>query len=1789
MNFSRSTVCYDAIKFHRIGFKVLSEVSVADSLSERDKGQLYYMRADPGMPEQDKDAMGKVLKAEHWFGYSHSQLNVMASAELAMIELDNMKRKKKRTASFLASVEEVQGNYSKVFRNPVEKLREVSYENCKVVTRFVVSQPTEYTFLWHKKTVVKVEPKISKGPAHTNFRRRENLKKSNIRVATDMKASRMFGLGSAGTSAYIVQQSGGLSSAVRKALARQAKKEARNAREEIQRKACRDRKKKEYKAQPKVVREVLVNAARKARETQKGFDPDVETQGVRGIAVTAAAIAGAAIGVKSSCDKIGDDIKNNILEGIKMVADAAKKLFGQVLWVVPTALFILWLVKKFVPVRPDLAKYLIGGVCCALFTKSTSNWIASISHLFSQEIEQQSVAGPFSKVLASLMAFSIFGQGRGQRQVGEFMKRTTCLGRAADNLESFFEWIVESMKSIVRYVTHAFSGGRISLFEKTQKPFEKWMDKSAKAVSKYKTYSEDGKPEEADELIALLEEGTQYKIVFQGTDVHRQICGILAELHSCLRPYAGSIAARNNRRFEPHMAVFVGDAGIGKTILANYLVPAVLMLSGLCKDAKGPDDIAKHIWQKGTSKYWNGYANQHALVMDDAFQARASLLDEENDYLHIIKAVGTWAFPLNMADLDSKGRIYFNSKFIYATTNVDCIQSEAFKVIHCPEAVVRRFKYAYKLLLEPQYKLEGTHRLDIAKFEEEKAKLEKGGKQGFQAFPWHIWRVAQHNYMTGRTEEKSRPLSELVLEMSRNLKERVSAYESQTADLTDFIKGMQSIDDLTAPQEIQTQSGGVEEDAMSDITLRTVDEVEHYEAANAKLFCSKRVRDVVRQLREEKSRIDFKKITGILLLVPIATVIIKKILEGVVSLFRGFFEKRRALKSDEDLFVPDPPEVVQEIATGTFRGKTLAEWDEFLFSFIDGEVAKRKILDPTITIYSNKDHKVVLVAVDYIDKKGVDQCEILRPPFMRYFGSPSPYQQQSVHGGRATRLRHVITQGADIEHIVPGFRPTVFPLRTDAKDERTVVLDSVYSLVHVHPDGKAIHAGNMMMVNSHLGIMPHHYKVNWKDFDQNIVVQMVNTKNVSLSFSIPFPIFMSLRSYVDPEQDLEFVDFSSLKIRAHRNIKGSFMKEADIERFRGHPVQLDIPVFNRQNVYTSRTEQLGRVQLNGYMNVATPMKRSWKYPQCATVVGDCGAPLTITDMRNVSGRVCMGFHVCWNTRTREGYSAVITQEMIEAAEKRLNNIDDQFLSDIQHQGYAVSLSDDPFPEMGSFKTIGAIDEKYNLPTKTKYFKNEEVFGLFGEYNQLPAQLSPFMKEGELIVPMLNAVRPYSGPVYHYHQKYIGQALHTAMAKFTALSAGDTRMILSTKVAVLGDPMMKLRSIPRNTSPGFPYALKYKDGKKHFFGSDAEYALDSEEFLAVERRVEYILSKAADNVRLAHVFIDFLKDELRPEEKVMLGKTRLISCSPMDYTVAVRRMFGAFTSSFFRHHTKSGMCPGICAYTDWDQLMNVVQEKGQRVFDGDFSGFDTSEQADILERICDFINGWYDDGPINARIRKVLFMELTHSRHLGGTGKNQCFIYQWNRSLPSGHPLTTVVNSIYSLFTLVATYISITGDYTGFWEHVSAVTYGDDNVVNPDDKVSEVYNQVTVSDAMQRELGMVYTSGQKDGKLEPYTDISKITFLQRGFRVEAGEVYSPLKLESFLFTPYWCKNKLLKDGIVIDCMEKSLEELSQHDEELWLKYAPLIIEYLRREAGGTRAEPTRRAYQLLIRTFSDHWY
>lgn len=1437
----------------------------------------------------------------------------------------------------------------------------------------------------------------------------------------------------------------------------------RDERDSIQRAARVAKDTAAKKAVPKELRERRTLDARDKRSPvwrRDACDPELQSgHAFRSVCAAGIGILSAELWRTLRSGRKASDAFTQLTKQLTDFKSTLTRVVGKALWAVPFVCTVFYAVQHF-GVANDALMALIMTVCSTLVGKHiwehAAKFFRGCGVANNSLTTQAGAVDMMPRLLSTIMCFSVFGRKFSPSTVTEFVKRLSSLDRLAAGWETFLRWLLEGVESLVNFVRQRFGKQKVKLFNSVHKPTYEWAARVDKLVLEHSTAAKDVDPEGLNEMVKLIREGHGFKELYRGTTMSRYVDEYTMRASNLLQPYLGTINARNNFRFEPIACMLLGAPGVGKTILAVPMCAAVLIESGLIPRDTKPDVVIENIWQKGTSEYWNSYASQLCLVMDDAFQQRADPTDKDNEYMNLIRMVGSWSFPLNFADLTSKGKIFFGSKFIFGTTNLRSFNAEAALVIQEPQAVARRLNFSYELRIKPEYALNG--RLDQDAYQRECEKCAETEK-GLDRFPWYMWEVFRHDFITGSTDVVGKPVRDLVLEMAQSLKDRSRTFTATKSYLTDFISGMNDSVSVQAGRSIELLNLGVFNKAL----------------------CS-----FVKEQRILSSlAMTFLKVVSVGLMAKLVFDLLRVVLGTVWNFFSGLFGSKKK-------------EVVQSNRPLARRAQKMKDNDIRLQS-TDSNVCSN--------VYANTYKMIVYLVGDQ--------------PFVM---------------GQVCFLEDVLA--VQPEHFSASVKEMV--------RSKQLALDSKVRFKHA-------------VNNDH-------------------------------SFEMSVKRYLSFSRNTLADMDVEFLKFED--VRAHRNITGSFMRETDLKYLGGVRGRIDICEVDdrhtfldkvQRNVYTFPTIRygtqlrFGNRKLNRYFNYAAP-----------TEVGDCGAPLCVFDNSSFSGRTAIGLHVSGNTSRSEAYSSIITQEMIADAKSALAIIQDNFELDLADRGIVLQSGGDlPFDKQGSFLPIGVVDRPVVICPKTSFYPTRH-FGSIGEYEQMPAPLAPVWRDGVLVYPMENAVSPYSSPVYLYEQAWLKQAMHVTMAPVTHMTKDFSRRIYTFEEAVCGVPQEKFRSIPRGTASGFPYVYDVRNGKKEFFGEGQEYDLTTKHALILRERVHYVLNSAKKGVRLSHVFLDFLKDELRSPEKVQNVATRLISSAPLDYTIAWRMYFGAFSSAVMRVHTTSGMAPGICTYTEWDKLADMLSKKGTKVFDGDFKGFDSSEQPTIHNLILDAVNKWYDDGEENSLVRKVLWLELMHSRHIGGLGKDQRYVYQWNKSLPSGHPFTTIVNSIYSLFTIVGAYISTTGDLVGFWNKVSTVTYGDDNVTNVADDVAELFNQVTVAAALSKEFKLVYTSGKKDGKYEPYTTLTEVSFLKRHI-VDRGGWICPLELESFLYTFYWCKNRKLEDKIFHDVLETALEELSMHNAHVWDEYAPKLYRLLT-EAGHMPAAPCEQnSYLDVIKSRGDNWY
>lgn len=1410
--------------------------------------------------------------------------------------------------------------------------------------------------------------------------------------------------------------------------------------------------------------------------------------------------------IKRNSSRVVDSVRS-LVDQVRDIADKFKKAVGKILWTIPLIMILFYAISQVD--NKHLSNPAVALLISAFAVVVGPKLWAVVSGFFPDGKPQlQTGLGDASSLLASLFTFSVFKNKKVSPSViTEFCKRVSMFDRMSSGFEAFIKWVMSAIEGLVNFARVRFGKEKVDLYKRNNDPLKKWA-RAIDDVAKGETLAETIGPERLDHMVDLIRTGYGYKELYRGTLMSRDVDAYLIKITNLMTPYLGTLNARNNFRFEPAAMMLLGAPGVGKTLLAMPLCAAVMLESGLLPPGSDFDAVAKNVWQKGTSEFWNSYSNQLCLVMDDAFQQRADATDKENEYITMIRMVGSWSFPLNFADLSSKGKMFFGSKFIFGTTNLASINAEAKLVLQEPEAVTRRINFPYRIVVKPEFAKEG--KLDYAKYVKELALAKQNGR-GMDAFPWHVWNCYKHNFLTGTSEPTAVPLREVVGRVAMDLRERVDSHAVTKTSLEDFVAGF-------VQPAIEEQAGGAfGSDIEPDESWEHVSPIANRLVTDAPYMGDG--------------------------------------MSGASSCDYHF-------DCNYDRFSRDADEFVQ------INYKTHFTLKDMFIIYAKGFLIGIAI---NLIVAFAWGFLTSMLGFLFKGKKKKEEAEVM--------------EHEVVHQSN----RPLYTK-----HLKPKANSPTFQSVDSAV--ATKVYCNSYK-VFIKMKTKEWILGQVLFLSGSLAAQPHHFTrsvreyVNNGECDLDSVMVMRSTVNNRHQIEMPVRRYLELKRLVHEDRDVEFVDFGVMQ--AHQNIVKNFVKESDVKYLKGCRARLDVcEVDDRKRIVATNKRSVHVVPSLRYgekLSVARRFVDRYFEYTAATVQGDCGAPLCVFDNSTFSGRSVIGVHVAGNPAFGIGYSNIMTQEMIEDAMRQLDTIYDDIEADLARRGVVAQAGYTlPFEEHGSFLPLFEVEKPVVICPKTSYYLTNH-YGALGEYDHRPAHLRCVWRDDVCIFPMENAVRSYSSPVRIYTQPWLKQAVYTAMRPLSEMTRDSSRRDLTFEEAVLGMPERKFRSIPRGTAAGFPYVYDVREGKKEFFGSDEAYRLDLPKCDELRERVDFILEEAKKGRRLAHIFIDFLKDELRSKAKVDAVATRLISSAPLDFTIAWRMKFGDFSAAVMEIHTLSGMAPGICCYTEWDKLVAMLKRHGPECFDGDFKFFDASEQPSIHWLLLDFINAWYNDGEESARVRKVLWMELVHSRHIGGLGQDQRYIYQWNKSLPSGHPFTTIVNSMYSLVLLVSAYIKLTGDLTGYWSNVSSVTYGDDNNNNVSPAVSTVYNQATVAKTLAEEFDVIYTAADKSGELRTTFPLEQTSFLKRGFVCRDNVWLCPLELESFLYTIYWCKNRKLEKKILDDCLETTLEELSLHSQLVWDYYAPLIERVCHMRGYVSKAAIDQSQYFNIVRSRADNWY
>nr|AXF38648.1 MAG: polyprotein [Avihepatovirus sp.] len=394
----------------------------------------------------------------------------------------------------------------------------------------------------------------------------------------------------------------------------------------------------------------------------------------------------------------------------------------------------------------------------------------------------------------------------------------------------------------------------------------------------------------------------------------------------------------------------------------------------------------------------------------------------------------------------------------------------------------------------------------------------------------------------------------------------------------------------------------------------------------------------------------------------------------------------------------------------------------------------------------------------------------------------------------------------------------------------------------------------------------------------------------------------------------------------------------------------------------------------------------------------------------------------------------------------------------------------PMFNQGKARVVGPNLNNYYQPRKTKFEKSpvcsdDPKFG--------PAVLSN--KDKRLEVEVEDVTK-------HVASKYIGNTFNPPRQAFQLAKAHVVSKL--SQILRVSSCMPYEKAI---TSDVLPIDWQTSSGLK-YSGKKKEELVQLESF---RQDVQEILDGSPT------FFTCYLKDELRPLDKIALGKTRAIEAGNFDYVIAWRMVMGNMTIQLFNDYDRvSGFAPGFNPYTCWDSMMDQIKPN---ILALDFKNYDGSLSPQVMEEAVDILASFHTDPELVKRIHKPTI----YSTNLVSNE-----VWEVEGGMCSGSPCTTVLNTIVNL---LVNY-TILFDYGLSPSQTYVIGYGDDTVLSTD----EVFDCSDIVEKYRDYFGMNVTSADKTSEIK-WEKKENVEFLKRttGLFPGTAKMVGKLNLENML--------------------------------------------------------------------------
>jgi len=316
------------------------------------------------------------------------------------------------------------------------------------------------------------------------------------------------------------------------------------------------------------------------------------------------------------------------------------------------------------------------------------------------------------------------------------------------------------------------------------------------------------------------------------------------------------------------------------------------------------------------------------------------------------------------------------------------------------------------------------------------------------------------------------------------------------------------------------------------------------------------------------------------------------------------------------------------------------------------------------------------------------------------------------------------------------------------------------------------------------------------------------------------------------------------------------------------------------------------------------------------------------------------------------------------------------------------------------------------------------------------------------------------------------------------------------------------NIDMNTSPGYPWSLKYPTKQE----------------MEMNIRIEEVINEYEKDLRSGQeskwlpVWTSSVKAEMRPDQKVRENKLRTFCASPIEHSIMLNKYCLHMNNRFYDAGVEGKVWSkvGVSKYNRGFHRIAMKLRKHPNGFNLDMKEWDSSEFASWLRDIADFRldclrgSSTFEEG--DEEVVHKLYASIIDTLMILTNGDT----VMKETGMPSGSSNTVVDNTL-NLYRLLAyTFIRAMQEspeniqekmytYTYFTNNVEAALYGDDNTLTISDELLPYFNAKVIA-LYAKELNMTVTA--EDDIWEPQP-VDKLCFLSHNFRLLDNGYYVPV--------------------------------------------------------------------------------